>query len=73
MPAVVDDGHVHRLPDLLAFAREHDWNSLMATASPVSCVEVAAAGERLDPETYQWASASLSVPVVDHWWQTETG
>ena len=31
------------------------------------------AGERLDPETYQWASDMLGVPVVDHWWQTETG
>ncbi|GAB3566447.1 propionyl-CoA synthetase [Amycolatopsis endophytica] len=31
------------------------------------------AGERLDPETYHWASSSLGVPVVDHWWQTETG
>ncbi|TCP56393.1 propionyl-CoA synthetase [Tamaricihabitans halophyticus] len=31
------------------------------------------AGERLDPETYHWASAKLDVPVIDHWWQTETG
>ncbi|HWD01934.1 MAG TPA: propionyl-CoA synthetase [Amycolatopsis sp.] len=31
------------------------------------------AGERLDPETYQWASEILGTPVVDHWWQTETG
>ncbi len=31
------------------------------------------AGERLDPETYSWASALLGVPVIDHWWQTETG
>ena len=31
------------------------------------------AGERLDPETYEWASELLEVPVVDHWWQTETG
>ena len=31
------------------------------------------AGERLDPDTYHWASALLKVPVVDHWWQTETG
>ncbi len=31
------------------------------------------AGERLDPDTYQWASDLLNVPVVDHWWQTETG
>ncbi|MGW1710030.1 propionyl-CoA synthetase [Streptomyces sp. NPDC002206] len=31
------------------------------------------AGERLDPETYHWASEVLGVPVTDHWWQTETG
>jgi propionyl-CoA synthetase len=31
------------------------------------------AGERLDPGTYGWASDILGIPVVDHWWQTETG
>jgi propionyl-CoA synthetase len=31
------------------------------------------AGERLDPETYRWAGDLLGIPVVDHWWQTETG
>jgi propionyl-CoA synthetase len=31
------------------------------------------AGERLDPDTYRWATEKLGVPVVDHWWQTETG
>ncbi|MGH3297963.1 MAG: AMP-binding protein, partial [Trebonia sp.] len=31
------------------------------------------AGERLDPETYEWISAGLGVPAIDHWWQTETG
>ena len=31
------------------------------------------AGERLDPDTYHWATAVLGVPVVDNWWQTETG
>jgi len=31
------------------------------------------AGERLDPETYRWAGDLLHVPVIDHWWQTETG
>ncbi len=31
------------------------------------------AGERLDPDTYQWASQVLGIPVIDHWWQTETG
>jgi propionyl-CoA synthetase len=31
------------------------------------------AGERLDPETYRWARDLLGIPVIDHWWQTETG
>ncbi|SIR27976.1 propionyl-CoA synthetase [Rhizobium sp. RU35A] len=31
------------------------------------------AGERADPETLKWAERMLKVPVVDHWWQTETG
>ncbi|MGB5832436.1 MAG: propionyl-CoA synthetase [Thiohalocapsa sp.] len=31
------------------------------------------AGERCDPDTLEWAGKILGVPVVDHWWQTETG
>lgn len=31
------------------------------------------AGERLDPDTYSWAAKKLGIPVIDHWWQTETG
>ncbi len=31
------------------------------------------AGERADPETIKWAEQHLGVPVIDHWWQTETG
>jgi len=31
------------------------------------------AGERADPDTIEWAQRQLNVPVVDHWWQTETG
>jgi len=31
------------------------------------------AGERCDPETLHWAERKLSRPVIDHWWQTETG
>jgi len=31
------------------------------------------AGERCDPDTLHWAEARLKVPVIDHWWQTETG
>jgi len=44
--------------------RRHDIGSLRT---------LFVAGERLDPETYGWASQVLGVPVVDHWWQTETG
>ena len=31
------------------------------------------AGERLDPPTYEWLTGMLACPVIDHWWQTETG
>jgi len=31
------------------------------------------AGERLDPDTLKWAQTKIGVPVIDHWWQTETG
>ena len=31
------------------------------------------AGERADPDTVAWAERALGVPVIDHWWQTETG
>ncbi|MBG06743.1 MAG: propionyl-CoA synthetase [Rhodospirillaceae bacterium] len=31
------------------------------------------AGERTDPDTLHWAEDNLKVPVIDHWWQTETG
>ncbi|MFI7482992.1 propionyl-CoA synthetase [Kocuria sp. M1R5S2] len=44
--------------------RRHDIGTLEA---------LFVAGERLDPETWSWASRVLGVPVVDHWWQTETG
>ena len=44
--------------------RGHDLTSLRT---------VFLAGERLDPVTYEWDSAHLGVPVIDNWWQTETG
>jgi propionyl-CoA synthetase len=31
------------------------------------------AGERLDPDTYEWSGRTLGVPIIDNWWQTETG
>ncbi|MCF1592317.1 AMP-binding protein [Streptomyces muensis] len=47
-----------------SFARSADLSSLRS---------LFLAGERLDPDTYAWAADLLGVPVVDHWWQTETG
>ncbi|HEX4355214.1 MAG TPA: AMP-binding protein, partial [Polyangiales bacterium] len=44
--------------------REHDRSSLRA---------LFLAGERSDPPTLHWAQAQLGIPIVDHWWQTETG
>ena len=46
------------------FARKYDLSSLRY---------LFLAGERLDPDTYHWARDLLGVPVIDHWWQTETG
>ncbi len=43
---------------------EHDLSSLQT---------LFLAGERLDPDTWEWSTERLGVPVVDHWWQTETG
>ena len=45
-------------------ARPHDLGSLRA---------LFLAGERADPATVAWADRLLGVPVIDHWWQTETG
>ncbi|MEO0422811.1 MAG: AMP-binding protein [Pseudomonadota bacterium] len=45
-------------------ARGNDLSSLRA---------LFLAGERCDPPTQRWAAEQLGVPVIDHWWQTETG
>ncbi len=47
-----------------ALVREYDRSSLRA---------LFLAGERLDPATYDWAVTTLGIPVVDNYWQTETG
>lgn len=40
----------------------------------ISCLRTLyLAGERADPDTIEWAQDVLGVPVIDHWWQTETG
>jgi propionyl-CoA synthetase len=56
-----------------AIKREDATGALMAghDLSTLTCVFLA--GERLDPDTYEWTTELLGVPVVDNWWQTETG
>ena len=47
-----------------ALVKDYDISGLQA---------VYLAGERADPDTIEWAQKHLNVPVIDHWWQTETG
>ena len=56
-----------------AIKREDPTGALMAGHDLSSLACVFLAGERLDPDTYEWATEALGVPVVDNWWQTETG
>lgn len=58
---------------LRAIKREDPEGSLLQ-GYDLSCMETLfLAGERLDTDTYHWASELLGKPVIDHWWQTETG
>jgi propionyl-CoA synthetase len=56
-----------------AIRREDPEGALMDRHDLSSLETVFLAGERLDPDTYAWATERLGVPVVDNWWQTETG
>src|SRR4051794_23246087 len=56
-----------------AIKREDPTGALMAGHDLSTLETVFLAGERLDPDTYQWEADVLGVPVVDNWWQTETG
>lgn len=61
-------------PTALRAIRKADPQAeLLAGHDTSSLRTLFAAGERLDTDTYRWASETLGVPVVDHWWQTETG
>lgn len=56
-----------------AIKKEDSAGRLLADHDLSSLRNLFLAGERLDPDTYEWATATLGVPVVDNWWQTETG
>ena len=56
-----------------AIKKEDPDAALRAGHDLSSLVTLFLAGERLDPDTYHWASEILGIPVIDNWWQTETG
>jgi propionyl-CoA synthetase len=56
-----------------AIKKEDPQGELLAGYDVSSLRTLFLAGERLDPETYTWAGQRLGIPVVDNWWQTETG
>ncbi|MDJ0458868.1 AMP-binding protein [Arthrobacter sp. NQ7] len=74
---VVQDHKVNVLftaPTALRAIRKADPEALLLQRYGVSSLRTLfTAGERLDTDTFHWASRILGVPVVDHWWQTETG
>ena len=54
--------------------RKEDPNSELLKKYDISSLRTLfVAGERTDPPTYHWLREILQIPVIDHWWQTETG
>jgi propionyl-CoA synthetase len=61
-------------PTAMRAVKKEDPNGELLRKHDVSSLQTLfLAGERLDPETYKWATETVGVPVVDNWWQTETG
>ena len=61
-------------PTAFRAIKKEDPEAKLASQYDLSCLKtIFAAGERLDPPTYEWLSETFKVPVLDHWWQTETG
>ena len=61
-------------PTALRAVRKVDPEAALLTDYDTSSLRLLfCAGERLDVDTYQWAGKTLGVPVIDNWWQTETG
>jgi propionyl-CoA synthetase len=58
---------------LRAVRKEDPHATLLQNYSIASLRTLFLAGERADPDTVAWAEHVLKIPVVDHWWQTETG
>ena len=74
---VVEEHQVNVLftaPTAIRAIRKADPDGRFAAGADLSSLRALfLAGERLDPPTWDWARSVLGRPVVDHWWQTETG
>jgi propionyl-CoA synthetase len=61
-------------PTAFRAIKKEDPNGEFLTKYDISAMQtIFAAGERLDPPTYDWLCEHVKLPVLDHWWQTETG
>ncbi len=73
---VIEQHHVKVLftapTAIRAIKRDDPSGLLMDKADMTSLKTLFLAGERADPDTIEWSARHLRVPVIDHWWQTET-
>jgi propionyl-CoA synthetase len=61
-------------PTAFRAIKKEDPNGDFIKKYDISCFKcLYLAGERTDPDTLHWAEDMIGVPVIDHWWQTETG
>jgi propionyl-CoA synthetase len=61
-------------PTAIRAVRKEDPDGRLLAGRDLSSLRLLfLAGERLDPQTYAWAGDLLDIPVIDNWWQTETG
>jgi propionyl-CoA synthetase len=61
-------------PTAFRSIKQHDFRGEWIRKYDLSCFRALfLAGERCDPDTLAWARRQLGVPVIDHWWQTESG
>jgi propionyl-CoA synthetase len=61
-------------PTAFRAIKKEDPNGEFVKKYDISCLQsLFLAGERTDPDTLNWATKQLGVPIIDHWWQTETG
>ena len=61
-------------PTAFRAVKKEDPYAKLKEKYDISCLRTLfLAGERLDPPTYEWLTGILSIPVIDHWWQTESG